>query len=305
MLWGATAAGTAIGRGSALLLAAEPGRADAAGTLGGGLLAGTAGGVLALSALDRDATDAGASVVGASYGAMLGALTPSLGERGWPGWNRRSTGGTLLGAGAGAVGGLALRRALHGDTRAVGLTALAGVDGAATGLGWGLLLAEQPRWRFPQHPGDSHRRRRRHDRRPGPGHGQLVASDAGLGRPDADQRRDGANGGQCGNDPDPGPCLVGRLGSTADVGWLPGPAREPRRSARRRWRRWSKWTAIWWERAGDGRPLHRRGGRRGRPHQRSRRRTRRRHVARRHRGPGAGGGLHRRISPRPAIPPSW
>ena len=181
LLWGATAAGTAMGRGAALLIADQPGRGDAAGTLVGSL-AGTAGGVLALSAIEPDATDAGATIVGAGYGAMLGALTPSLGERAWSGWNRDTTGGLLLGAGAGAAGGVVLRRALHGDARAVGFTALGWCGRCRHGSWLGPAAGRWPRPRYLGHPAAAHRRRRRHDRRAGAGHGQLVSPEAGLGR---------------------------------------------------------------------------------------------------------------------------
>jgi hypothetical protein len=141
LLSGGTLSGTGIGRGLAYLIADNPGRVDSSATLAGAL-AGTAAGAIAASKLEPVEHDAGATLVGGAYGALLGALAPSLGRADWPGWNRDAVGGLMLGGGTGAVAGFITRMTLQGDGNDVGLTALAGGDGALTGLGWALLLGD-------------------------------------------------------------------------------------------------------------------------------------------------------------------
>jgi hypothetical protein len=88
-----------------------------------------------------EGTDALGAAVGASFGGFVGALAPTLDEPTWGGLDhRRAGGGLLLGLGGGAIGGAALRHASETSAETVGLTALGGVDGLLTGLGFGLLV---------------------------------------------------------------------------------------------------------------------------------------------------------------------
>jgi hypothetical protein len=134
----ATALGGALGRGTAMITAPDAGRLDTALTLGG-----TMGGLLAAAAVQQFSPltreDGYAIPVGLGYGALLGALAPSLrDEELVPG--RRMTGWGIAGSAAGAIGAVALRHATSASGETVGLAALGGATGALGGLGAGMLF---------------------------------------------------------------------------------------------------------------------------------------------------------------------
>ncbi len=133
-------AGGMIGLGTAMLARGETGRADTLATLGGSL-AGLGAAVTTEVASPLDATDGAATALGAGAGAILGTLAPTLGAERWDDTSaRRRGGGFLLGLGAGAVTGAALRHGTAVPERTVKLTALGGADGLVSGLGLGLLF---------------------------------------------------------------------------------------------------------------------------------------------------------------------
>ena len=137
---GGRIAGGLIGLGTAMLARDETGRADTLATLGGSL-AGLGAAVVTQVASPLDGTDGAAVAVGAGAGAIMGTLAPTLGAEQWSDTSsRRRGGGFLLGLGAGAVTGVALRHGTGVPGRTVNLTALGGIDGLVSGLGVGLLV---------------------------------------------------------------------------------------------------------------------------------------------------------------------
>lgn len=162
LLSAATAAGSSAGRCVGLLWSDRAGRADTAATLAGSV-GGTLAGAVAAAYLEPTAADLGGATIGTAYGATMGGLTASLVGTGPSGTDRQQWGGVMLGAGAGAAVGFGLRQATGGDGRGVTLTAFAGTDGLATGLGLGLLLRQ---------PGEDTRRLRLD---------MLAGTAAGLG----------------------------------------------------------------------------------------------------------------------------
>jgi len=162
LLGAATAAGGSAGRGIGLLWSDRAGRADTAATLAGSV-GGTVAGGLAAAYLTPAAPDLGAATTGAAYGATMGGLGASLLGTGASGTDRQLWGGVMLGTGAGAAAGFAVRQATGGDGRDVAVTAFAGADGLVTGLGFGLLLRQ---------PGDDTRQLRLD---------MLAGTAAGLG----------------------------------------------------------------------------------------------------------------------------
>ena len=143
LVGGATAAGTTMGRGIAMLASSTPGTADSVGTLAGSI-AGTIGGSIAAAHTDLAASDARPILLGAGAGALWGSLMPTITDLNWSGLGRASTAGLWIGTSSGAALGMAAGRWSNATTSDVGLTALAGVDGLATGLGFGLLLHQAP-----------------------------------------------------------------------------------------------------------------------------------------------------------------
>jgi hypothetical protein len=137
---GGRVAGGLIGLGTAMLARTETGRTDTLATLGGslaGLGAATATQVLT----PLESTDGGALALGASAGALIGTLAPTLDVESWDDTSaRRRAGGLLLGLGAGAVTGVALRHETGAPGRTVELAAMGGLDGLASGVGVGLLV---------------------------------------------------------------------------------------------------------------------------------------------------------------------
>jgi hypothetical protein len=133
--------GGALGLGTSMLIAQTAGRSDTLFALSGslGLMAGTA------LATHWDGLHLAAPplLTGLGYGALAGALAPSLGDETWPGWTRKSTGGLLVGGASGALAGTLLGQVTHATNRQSGLAALGGADGLAAGLGFGLLLDDR------------------------------------------------------------------------------------------------------------------------------------------------------------------
>ncbi|HEX7599703.1 MAG TPA: hypothetical protein VF518_15910, partial [Polyangia bacterium] len=138
---GASLAGALMGRGLVMLALADPttSRADSAGTMAGGL-AGLGAGALVARYAPLTAGDAVALPFGAGLGGLVGALAPTLGETAWPGWQRDTQGGLLLGVGAGSVAALALSHAVAATPATATASGLGSLDGALTGLGIGMLL---------------------------------------------------------------------------------------------------------------------------------------------------------------------
>ncbi len=132
-------AGALGGWGVADLAYATGGRHDTSLALVGSV-AGFVGGAAASRALTLDAVDAHAGLLGAPYGGLLGGLALSLAAPSGPHRTREITGGVLIGASLGELGGVALRQATQASDRDVGLTALGGLDGLMGGFGVGLML---------------------------------------------------------------------------------------------------------------------------------------------------------------------
>jgi HEAT repeats len=142
--WLTLSAGTAGalgGWGVADLAYATGGRHDTSLALAGSV-AGFVGAAAASRALTLDAVDAHAGLLGAPAGALLGGLALSLAAPAGPARTRELAGGVLLGTSLGGLGGVALRQVTQASDRAVGLTALGGLDGLMGGLGVGLMLDE-------------------------------------------------------------------------------------------------------------------------------------------------------------------
>ena len=133
--------GGTLGLGMSMLIAQTAGRSDTLAALGGslGLMAGTA----VAAHWDGVHLAAPPLLTGLGYGALFGALAPSLGDETWPGWTRKSTGGLLAGGASGALAGTLLAQVTHATDRQSGLTALGGADGLAAGLGFGLLFDDR------------------------------------------------------------------------------------------------------------------------------------------------------------------
>jgi hypothetical protein len=135
---GAGVLGSGLGLGVAMLAVDHEGRADSLATMVGSL------GMMAAASwaahTDRLRVDPLALTAGLGYGALLGALAPTLGERDWPGWQRHVTGGLLAGgAGAGLAANL-LAQATHATTEQSQLVSAATGLGVTAGLGLGMAL---------------------------------------------------------------------------------------------------------------------------------------------------------------------
>jgi hypothetical protein len=130
--------GGTLGLGTSMLLTQTAGRSDTLAALGGslGLMAGTA----VAEHWDGVHLSAPPLLTGLGYGALVGALAPSLGDQTWSGWTRKSEGGLLVGGASGALAGTLLAQFTDATNQQSGLAALGGADGLAAGLGFGLLL---------------------------------------------------------------------------------------------------------------------------------------------------------------------
>jgi hypothetical protein len=133
--------GGMFGLGLSMLARDQTGAADTLSTLTGSLAGLAAAGIAqAYTPLDRG--DFGFASVTAGFGAVVGALAPTLGGD-WNGLdNREAGGGALLGLSLGTIGGAAFSHATDAGGRELGLMTLGGADGLATGLGLGLLLGD-------------------------------------------------------------------------------------------------------------------------------------------------------------------
>ena len=134
---GTTGAGIATGLGLARLTTDSPGTPDAAGVLAGAGV-GFAAGVWLDRSTRLRAPDFAAAAAGAGYGALIGALAPTLGDDEWSG-GRKTVGGTWLGLGAGAAGAATLSHLVSADGGDVAVPATAGIFGVGMGYGAGLL----------------------------------------------------------------------------------------------------------------------------------------------------------------------
>jgi hypothetical protein len=133
--------GGTLGLGTSMLITRTAGRSDTLAAMGGslGLMAGTA----VATHWDGVQVSAPPLLTGLGYGALIGVLSPSLGDSTWPGWTRKSAGGLLAGSASGALAGTLLGQLSDGPNQKSGLAALGGVDGLAAGLGFGLLLDDR------------------------------------------------------------------------------------------------------------------------------------------------------------------
>jgi hypothetical protein len=135
--WASAALGLGAGVGVARLTIDARGPSD---VVGGILGAGVGLGVGATTAhrTRLRAPDLGAGIAGLGYGALAGALAPTLGDAQWND-GRRTSGGALLGIGLGAAGGVTAAHLLEARPGQVVLPAVAGTLGLGIGVGAGLL----------------------------------------------------------------------------------------------------------------------------------------------------------------------
>jgi hypothetical protein len=135
---GGAVLGGMLGRGLAVMTTERDGRPQTVATMAGSL-----GGLGAAAALEHSSpltgTDALAMPVGLGYGALMGALVPSLGEP-RARWGRTEDGAVMAGLGAGGLAAVALRHATDAPASTVGWATLGSADGLLTGVGVGLLL---------------------------------------------------------------------------------------------------------------------------------------------------------------------
>jgi hypothetical protein len=124
-----------------MLVTAKAGRSDTLATMGGSL--GALAGSAVLAHVGELRLDAPALFTGMAYGGLIGTLSPTLKNDTWPGWTRKTTGGLLAGGAGGALFGSVLVGATHASPAQSGVAALAGLDGALGGLGFGLLLDDR------------------------------------------------------------------------------------------------------------------------------------------------------------------
>jgi len=133
--------GGLLGAGTVMLVDPTAGRDETLAALGGSL-AGLAGAAAAEHAEPMQAADGVAALVGGGFAGVVGALAPRLDQPSFAGFDRKTTGGTLAGLSLGVFGGAAIRRASDAPMESIGLTALGGADGLATGLGVGMIARD-------------------------------------------------------------------------------------------------------------------------------------------------------------------
>jgi hypothetical protein len=130
--------GAMFARGLSMTLFDQGGRSDTLATFAGSLV-----GMASLALLEGTSplqtNDLLAGGLGMGYGGLVGALAPSLGQARWNGFDRRSTGGLLLGLGGGALASAGLAHVTGPRPVTLTVGALGGVFGASMGLGAGLL----------------------------------------------------------------------------------------------------------------------------------------------------------------------
>lgn len=132
--------GAMAARGLSMTMFGEGGRKDTAATLAGGL-AGLGAAALVEHYSPLSATDYLASAEGMVYGGVVGALAPTLASANWPGWQRSTEGGLLLGLGGGALAGATLSHLTHASPNTVAVTSAGAALGLGMGAGTGLLWA--------------------------------------------------------------------------------------------------------------------------------------------------------------------
>ena len=134
---GATGLGHLLGGGVAGLFFAQPGRHDDVGVLlGMGL--GTLSGAFIAHATELSFADYESGLAGLGYGALLGTLAPTLGDREWAG-GRRANASASVGAALSAVGWAAVAHITDATAPEVAVPAIAGGLGLGFGAGLGLL----------------------------------------------------------------------------------------------------------------------------------------------------------------------
>ncbi len=140
----ATVLGGLLGRGTGLLIPeledpVQDRRMLALGTLVGAA-AGTVGSGFQNSLAPLRPTEALAAGVGGGYGLLIGALAPTLDDPQFSS-GRATSGGAMVGLSAGAIGAALLSRGTQATPGQILITGLGGLNGAALGLGVGLLLS--------------------------------------------------------------------------------------------------------------------------------------------------------------------
>jgi hypothetical protein len=132
--------GAMAARGLTMTVFGEGGRKDTAATLAGGLL-----GLGAVAWVEQrspfSSTDLWAGAEGMTYGGIVGALAPTLASANWPGWQRSTEGGLLLGVGGGALAGATLSHLVGTSPEAMVVTSAGATLGLGMGTGTGLLWA--------------------------------------------------------------------------------------------------------------------------------------------------------------------
>jgi hypothetical protein len=136
---GGTLVGGLFGRGLVMTTSSINPRRDTAGTLAGAFAGATAAAITEHVSPLTD-IDLAASAAGAAVGGVVGALTPTLADRQWGGWQRSTEGGLLLGLSGGAAAAAGLAHASNVSGRTLGLGMAGALDGALTGAGIGLLV---------------------------------------------------------------------------------------------------------------------------------------------------------------------
>ncbi len=133
-------AGLSMGLGLARLTTNQQGTPDLIGALAGSAL-GMAGGAAFTHAGQLRPPSVLAGVVGGAYGLFVGTLAPTLGQANWS-QSRRTSGGSWLGLGLGAVGATALGQWLEVSNPQNLLLLSAGSLGLGLGYGAGLMASD-------------------------------------------------------------------------------------------------------------------------------------------------------------------
>lgn len=130
--------GALAARGLSMTVFSEGGRKDSAATLAGGLV-----GLGAVAWAEHDSPlssiDRFAAAEGMTFGGIAGTLAPTLASAEWPGWQRRTQGGLLLGVGGGALAGATLSHLVGTSPETVVVSSAGATLGLGMGTGTGLL----------------------------------------------------------------------------------------------------------------------------------------------------------------------
>jgi hypothetical protein len=130
--------GAMFGRGLAMTIFDTGGRRDTSATLAGSLV-GLGAAALVEHASPFSSTDLWAGAEGMSYGAIVGALAPTLADPTWGTWQRTTEGGLLLGLGGGAFAGATLGHLAGASPGAVAISSAGALLGLGVGAGTGLI----------------------------------------------------------------------------------------------------------------------------------------------------------------------